>query len=98
MFLERVGSMRTSSLTVSSTPQPIASIKVIEHSLCGRHTVEIANTGTADVYIGGSDVTTNTGIPIKAGTSKIIPVSHYSSIDNLYIVGSGKVVIGEYFG
>lgn len=94
--MDRVGQMLTSSLAVSSTPTLIASAGVRDGSRCGRHTIEIANTGTADVYIGGSDVTTKTGIPIKAGESKIIPVNQ-TSADNLYIVGSGTVVLGEYF-
>ena len=94
--MDRVGQMLTTTLAVSSTPTPIASESVLDGGRCGRHTVEIANTGTADVYIGGSDVTAKTGIPIKAGESKVIPVNQ-TSVDNLYIVGSGTVILGEYF-
>ena len=97
MFLEKVGQMKTFSLKVTTTPTQIASAKVIENALCGRHTVEVANAGSADVFIGDKSVTSTTGIPVKAGTSKIIPVN-MSAADNLYIVGSGTVVIGEYFG
>lgn len=94
--MDRVGQLLTTTLAVSSTPTPLASTLVLNGSRCGRHTVEIANTGTADVYIGDSDVTTKTGIPIKAGESKLIPVNQ-TSVDNLYIVGSGTVILGEYF-
>lgn len=94
--MDRVGQLLTTMLAVSSTPTPLASAGVLDGSRCGRHTVEIANTGTADVYIGGSDVTTKTGIPVKAGESKLMPVNH-TSVDNLYIVGSGTVILGEYF-
>lgn len=60
----------------------------------GRHTIEIVNDGTETVYIGGSDVTESNGMPIKGGTSRVLPV--YSNTE-LYVTG-GSVTLIEYFG
>ncbi len=95
MFLERVGSVRVSALSVSSSPTRLVSDGVADGSVLGVHTIEVANTGTSDVYIGGMLVTPSTGLPIKAGTGKVIPVS---DDHRLYVVsaGEGTVLLGEY--
>ena len=97
-FLDNVGQIHTSQLAVGTTAKPLASDTVLERSLCGRHTVEVVNTGSVDVFIGNKNVTAANGLPIKAGESKIIPVN-YTATDNIYIVAasSTSVIIGEYF-
>ena len=98
MFLSDVGQMLTTALAVTTTAKVLASNQVISRLRCGRHTIEIYNGGSGDVFIGNQDVTATTGLPIKAGTSKIIPVNGASE-DNLYIVGAtaGTVILAEYF-
>lgn len=98
MFLNDVGQMLTTALAVTTTAQLLASADVQSRSRCGRNTIEIYNTGSGDVFIGNKDVTATTGLPIKAGTTKIIPVNRNSE-DSLYIIGSaaGTVILAEYF-
>lgn len=98
MFLDYVGQLHTTKLSLTTTAQLLASDKVISRQLLGRHAVEINNTGAGIVYIGGSTVTSDTGLPIAAGASKIIPVNDDSS-KNLYIVAGAAqdIILAEYF-
>ena len=58
--------------------------------------LKVAVTFGADaVYIGGADVTSATGMPIKAGDNIVIPVVS-DKVDAVYVVG-GQCVITEFF-
>lgn len=98
MFLSNVGQIVTSSLSVTTKATKLASEAVLTCGRCGRNAIEIVNSSASDVFIGGEGVTTSTGVPVKAGASKVIPVNH-SAAENLYIVAgsSVKVILAEYF-
>lgn len=98
MFLRSFGRIKTTSITLSSTAQVLASKEVLEERMDnGRIALEVNNTeGEAAAYIGDKDVTTTTGIPVPAGQTRIFPVQQ-GSASAIYGVGSGAVIIGEYF-
>ncbi len=98
MFLRSFNEVRTASLTLSGTAQPLATTTTLETNRdAGRMTLEVNNVeGENTVYVGNSDVTTSTGIPIKAGEYRVFPVQ-IGSGDKIYGVGSGAVRIAEYF-
>lgn len=98
MFLDSVGQLRTTKLSLTTTAQHLASDKVISRQYVGRRAVEINNTGSGTVYIGDCTVTSDTGLPVAAGASKIIPVNE-DSVKNLYIVAGAAqdIILAEYF-
>ena len=98
MFLRSFNQIKTGKLTLSSTAQKLALQSTLENSRMdgGRSAVEIVNTSENTAYIGDSTVTTSTGLPIAAGASHIFPVQ-FGSADKIYAVGSGDVIIAEYF-
>ena len=98
MFLQSFTVIRTCALTLSETPQKLASQQVLErYGDDGRMALEVNNAeGQATVYVGDENVTAATGIPIPAGEKRIFPVQKGSS-GYIYGVGSGKVIIAEYF-
>lgn len=98
MFLDNVGQIRTTKLSLTTTAQILASDAVVSRQLVGRHTVEVSNTGAGIIYIGSSDVTSDNGLPIAAGASKIIPVNE-DSTKNIYIVAAAaqNIILAEYF-
>ena len=51
------------------------------------------NTSSGGVYVGGKDVTADTGILIPAGEYRVFPVNNAMS---LYVVG-GKCVVADFF-
>lgn len=69
------------SLTINGTAAAIPS-----SALAGRMTLIIFNNGTESLYLGGSGVTTNNGLPIDAGSSFTIDVN--DSID-IYGISNG---------
>jgi hypothetical protein len=46
----------------------------------GRISYEIYNNGPNTCYLGASDVTTSTGIPLPAGSSRSISIRHYGKV------------------
>lgn len=98
MFLRSFSQMRTDSLTLSSTAVPLALAETLERDRDGgRIALEVNNVeGSATAYVGNKDVTATTGIPIEAGEYRIFPVQ-IGSGEKLYGVGSGDVIIAEYF-
>lgn len=85
----------TKSIVLDATSAVVAaSPEVLSKQRSGRHTISITASG-ATVYIGGSDVTTANGTPIKDGTTLTIPVSS-DRVDQVYVVG-GKVRLTEWF-
>lgn len=56
-------------------------------------TTETADTPTGGVYVGGSNVTADTGILIPAGEYRVFPVNNSHA---LYVVG-GKCVVADFF-
>lgn len=98
MFLRSFGRIKTSSITLSSTAQKLASTEVLEERMDnGRIALEVNNTeGESAAYIGDENVTTTTGIPVPAGQTRIFPVQQ-GCAGNIYGVGSGAVIIAEYF-
>lgn len=86
-----------SKLSVGSTATMAASTKTISHTLTGRVVLVVYNSGTSAVYWGGEDVTTDTGIPIKAGETAIFPLAGYDSEQCVYLVAAAAttVVISE---
>lgn len=98
MFLRSFNQIKTGKLTLSSTAQKLALESTLVNGMMdsGRSAVEISNIGESTAYVGGSDVTTTTGLPIAAGTSRVFPVQ-FGSADRIYAVGSGDVIVAEYF-
>lgn len=98
MFLRSFNQVRTGKITLSGTAQPLALKKTLEDNRdSGRVALEVNNVeGSNTAYIGDSSVTTGTGIPVKAGEYRVFPVQ-IGSGDKIYGVGSGAVVIAEYF-
>ena len=98
MFLRSFNEIRTTELTLSGTAKPLASTVTLETNRdAGRVALEVNNVnGSATAYVGDADVTTSTGIPIKAGEYRIFPVQ-IGSGNKIYGVGGGKVIIAEYF-
>ena len=78
----------------ASSAVPAASPDVVSQKRRGRFAVGISPVGDA-VYIGGADVTSSTGMPIKAGDNIVIPVVS-DKVDAVYVVG-GQCVITEFF-
>ena len=98
MFLRSFTQVRTGSVTLSSTAQPLALAGTLENNRDGgRIALEVNNVeGSDTAYVGDSSVTTTTGIPVKAGEYRVFPVQ-IGSGDKIYGVGSGDVIIAEYF-
>lgn len=88
-----VNNIKTTKLTATKAT-PAASPEVLSRLRTGRHTVSITALD-ADIYVGGTDVTSATGVPVKAGTSLAIPVDSNSTTP-VYVIG-GSCVIAEYF-
>lgn len=78
----------------ASSAVPAASPDVLCKKRRGRFAVGISPVD-ADVYIGGEDVTTATGMPIKVGDSIVIPVVS-DKVEAVYVVG-GQCIITEFF-
>ncbi len=98
MFLRSFNQIKTGKLTLSGTAQKLALPATLENGCMdsGRSALEISNIGENPVYIGDKDVTTSTGLPIAAGASRVFPVQ-FGSADRIYGVGSGDVIVAEYF-
>ena len=98
MFLRSFSQIRTEKITLSSTAQPLATAKTLENDRdAGRIALEIVNIDDSNAcYVGDSTVSSTTGIPIKAGESRVFPVQ-IGSGDKIYGVGDGDVIIAEYF-
>ena len=89
--------LTATTLTLSGAPQPLASAAVLDGLARGRCALEIVNNTTATVYLGDSTVTASTGLPVKAGESRYLPVTR-SAAKTLYITGeNGTVTLAEYF-
>jgi hypothetical protein len=93
---DTLGDMITTSFTSTTTPQILASVACIERSRTGRIAVVVSNTGSGTVYVGGSTVTTDNGLPIKAGEHLVFSCNE-NSAKNIYIVGAGTVILAECF-
>lgn len=98
MFLRSFSQVRTGKVTLNGTAQPLALAETLGRDRDGgRIALEVNNVGGSnDCYVGNKDVTTTTGIPIKAGEYRVFPVQ-IGSGDKIYGVGSGDVIIAEYF-
>lgn len=97
MFLRSFSQVRTGKITLSGTAQPLALDETLGRDRDGgRIALEVNNIGESACYIGNKDVTTTTGIPVKAGEYRVFPVQ-IGSGDKIYGVGSGDVIIAEYF-
>ena len=98
MFLRSFNQIKTGKLTLSSTAQKMALASTLENGMMdsGRSAVEINNTSENAAYIGDADVTSSTGLPVAAGTSRVFPVQ-FGSADRIYVIGDGDVIIAEYF-
>lgn len=98
MFLRSFSQIRTGSVTLNSA----ATVLALEDTLGrdrdgGRIALEVNNVnGSATCYVGNSDVTSSTGIPIPKGEYRVFPVQ-IGSGDKIYGVGGGAVIIAEYF-
>lgn len=96
-ILNPIGSVITTVVTLDGAKLPIASAKTISGLRNGRHAVEIYNKTGNPIYIGGSDLAgISNGVPIAAGASRVFPVNR-TSIDGLYMFGTGDVIVAEYF-
>ena len=98
MFLRSFSQMRTGTVTLSSTAVLLALPETLENDRDGgRIALEVNNVeGSGTAYIGNEDVTESTGLPIPKGETRVFPVQ-IGSGNKLYGVGSGDVVIAEYF-
>lgn len=90
--------LTATTLDVSTTPRPAASQSVIDGLSRGRCGIEVVNTSSATVYIGASDVSAQTGLPIEAGEKRYFPVT-LGARQALYIAAdaAASVVLAEYF-
>lgn len=95
MVLMPISQAFNSTLSVSDTPVLLASKQVLSNLYSGRHTVEVFNNGASQVFIGGSDVTVDNGIPLGAGAVRAFPVDDKHA---LYVVAEQDttVVLAEY--
>ena len=98
MFLRSFSQIRTGKITLTSTAQPLALPDTLERDRdAGRIALEICNIDDSETcYIGDSSVSSTTGLPIKAGNSRVFPVL-IGSGDKIYGVGDGDVIVAEYF-
>ena len=98
MFLRSFNQIKTGKLTLSGTAQKLALPATLENGCTdsGRSAVEINNTSENAAYIGDANVTSSTGLPIAAGTSRVFPVQ-FGSANKIYAVGDGDVIVAEYF-
>lgn len=94
-FNAPVSRVLTSVIDASGGAKLAASDAVTSRQQNSRHTLTIANTGDATVYIGGSDVSADNGIPLAAGEKITIPVMTTNG-DQVYVNG-GSVTIAEWF-
>lgn len=92
MILDPVSRVTTTAMEATSSATVCASPDVLGGLSGQRHTVSIT-AKDADVYFGGEDVTTDTGVKVAAGETVYIPVSRK---DAVYYVG-GAFVLGEFF-
>jgi len=97
-FVKCFNEVKTASLSLSSTAQKLATPWTLSNSRDGGRTaVEVNNVeGDENAYVGDEDVTTSTGICVKAGESRVFPVQPGSS-DYLYVVGSGSIIVADYY-
>lgn len=79
------GSFKTTAVTVTGTATALPS-----SALANRRAVVIYNNGAVDIFIGGSDVTTSTGIPVPAGGTS--PSFDAGSSMTLYAISGGTSV------
>ncbi len=94
-FNAPVSRVRTAVIDASGGATLLAGEAVASCKENSRHTLTVANKGDATVYIGGSDVTADNGIPLAAGEKMTIPVMT-TNYDQVYACG-GSVVIAEWF-
>lgn len=76
------GDIKTTAVTVSGgpTPLPLSPVK-------GRKDFLVYNGGAESIYVGGADVTLDTGIPVPAGGSFGIQVGR----SEVYALASGTL-------
>ena len=88
---------QNSKLTVGTTATAAASTDFISPKRQGRAVLVVHNSGTANVFWGGDDVTTDTGIPIAAGDTAVFPLAGYADDKSVYLVAteSATVTISE---
>ena len=98
MFLKSFTRIRTASVTLGSDPVVLASDHTITNGIYGGRTaLEVNNVeGSSTAYVGDKDVTAGTGIPVPKGEKRVFPVQGGSE-ERIYGVGSGDVIIAEYF-
>lgn len=94
-FNSAVSRVRTCVIDAAGGATLLAGVEVASRKENSRHTLTIANAGSGTVYIGGSDVTADNGIPLAAGEKITIPVMT-TNHDQVYATG-GSVVIAEWF-
>lgn len=93
MLLYPVSEIKTTKLSAAAATVA-ASPEVVSRQRSGRHGIAIT-AGESTVYLGGKDVTADTGMAITAGTTVILPVSNTSE-ESLYVIG-GDCVLTEFF-
>lgn len=96
MFLALVNQTFSSKMELKAgVAMPLASKNFLSNQYNGRHALEVYNSGTAPVFVGGSDVSTDTGIAINAGVCRVFPVSDVHAI---YVLSEqdASVVLAEY--
>ena len=94
-FNAPVSRVTTCVVDASGGATLLASEEVKARQMNSRHTLTVANTGDATVYIGGKDVTAEDGLPLAAGEKITIPVMT-TNADQIYAIG-GSVTIAEWF-
>lgn len=91
MFLDKVGQIKTGVISVAS--RPILATLGLPSSRA-RVAIEICvKSGT--VYLGGEDVSASNGIPLASGSNRLIPVNNGGAAQ-IYLAGSGSVILAEY--
>lgn len=93
MFRSAVSGVFTCTIDGSGAAAKLTSVPRASGLRVGVHTIDVGNVGSGTVYIGGADVTPDTGIPLAAGEYRTFPLATKDA--ELYVIG-GSVVLAEY--
>ena len=89
MFVQPFSSIKTKAADATAK----ATIAATDTTIGGKSRSAVEVYAVSDLFVGGSDVTADNGIPLKTGESKVFPVFNY---DSVYIIG-GKAIIADYY-
>jgi len=100
-FTHAIGQVLTARQTISDTTPTLLTADPHGHPIGGRRTLEVfvpEDSECSCIYIGGKDVTVDTGIPVETENSRIWPLNNAGQYAPLYAIANaeGEVVVAEY--